>query len=312
MFRKLAVAAAAATSFLCQSCEGYYVPQYDEILLKKDSPEQIWVNSLTSQKAVVPLGFYSLGLFPKPDVIERETGGNMGMIFSGDILQNSVYKVTTLQDQQCVVAGNMTIKKNTLVAVDNAIRSQYRVNMMISRMQAAHKAAPNSLDCYGHHHHARGFPLGCPDDDGNRINTHVKFVISYNVHKEKRLEKLKKVNENRGKVFVTDFKVIASDGQECGSKVVRTTRWASVSKTVVFTYDVEWVYDNSTTWGSRWNRYIDDLVNDSADTDNDTERQSLLTCIIVVICFSFLVAMIVMRTLHLDFNRYAYYFSILL
>eukprot|EP00966_Prymnesium_polylepis_P166965 3859512-Prymnesium_polylepis.1 len=65
---------------------------------------------------------------------------------------------------------------------------------------------------------------------------------------------------------------------------------------VVFTYDVKWEY-SEIKWASRWDTYL--LMG-----DEQIHWFSIINSLMIVLFLSGMVAMIMMRTLHRDFNRY--------
>ena len=65
---------------------------------------------------------------------------------------------------------------------------------------------------------------------------------------------------------------------------------------VVFTYDVKWEF-SEIKWASRWDTYL--LMG-----DEQIHWFSIINSLMIVLFLSGMVAMIMMRTLHRDFNRY--------
>merc|ERR1719253_1495283 len=64
----------------------------------------------------------------------------------------------------------------------------------------------------------------------------------------------------------------------------------------VFTYDVKWEY-SAIKWASRWDTYL--LMG-----DEQIHWFSIVNSLMIVLFLTGMVAMIMMRTLHRDFNRY--------
>merc|ERR1719353_2775435 len=82
----------------------------------------------------------------------------------------------------------------------------------------------------------------------------------------------------------------------CGGSAPSTPLALDKPGEVVFTYDVKWEY-SQVKWASRWDTYL--LIG-----DEQIHWFSIVNSLMIVLFLSGMVAMIMMRTLHRDFNRY--------
>eukprot|EP01006_Ploeotia_vitrea_P029528 TRINITY_DN62052_c0_g1_i1.p1 TRINITY_DN62052_c0_g1~~TRINITY_DN62052_c0_g1_i1.p1 ORF type:complete len:650 (+),score=49.23 TRINITY_DN62052_c0_g1_i1:293-1951(+) len=69
--------------------------------------------------------------------------------------------------------------------------------------------------------------------------------------------------------------------------------------TVDFTYSVTWIEDPAVPWSSRWDQYLS-----AASGDAKIHWFAIINSLLIVLFLSGMVAMILMRALHKDFNRY--------
>ena len=274
-----------------------YVSQTQEQDLKEGETVWMIVNSMTSEKALLPLGYYSRGLFPEPN--EIQTTFSMGMLLSGEKKQTSKYFSTVLKDNGCQSVGSVTLDKNHLQDFEKLIEEQYRSQVLLQDMYSISDRGDPLSDCYSDHSHAKGYPIGCKRDDAYFINNHVDFLVEYNIHNETKPDP-----ENLKKIFVVGLKARAKSGMSmCKNAAADTFLDAnSTSKTIEFTYTVTWKLQSQVKWSNRWNAYIKELFNDSLDKTD--ERDSIINSIFLIVCLTVVVALILMRALHLDFNRF--------
>jgi transmembrane 9 superfamily protein 2/4 len=118
------------------------------------------VNSLTSDKTALPLGYYSLPFCQPPRIVS--SAENLGEVLRGDRIFNSLYQAQTGLDENCKVACRVTgLTKAQTTTLHGAISDEYRVNMILDNLPAAvrndfvDEETGVSKSTY-----ERGFPIG--------------------------------------------------------------------------------------------------------------------------------------------------------
>ncbi len=87
------------------------------------------MSKLTSTKTQLPYDYYSLPYCaPKQAHLESE---NLGELFSGDRIENSVYKVEAKVNKACEVACRRKLSKDQRKAFERAIEDDYQVHWIL-------------------------------------------------------------------------------------------------------------------------------------------------------------------------------------
>eukprot|EP01064_Diplonema_japonicum_P033076 TRINITY_DN6438_c0_g1_i1.p1 TRINITY_DN6438_c0_g1~~TRINITY_DN6438_c0_g1_i1.p1 ORF type:complete len:638 (+),score=88.02 TRINITY_DN6438_c0_g1_i1:57-1970(+) len=290
-----------------------YVTLTQEKDLKVGENAMIFVNSMRSLSEAVPLDFYSLK-YPKPKEVFQDPGENLGQLLMGDKLQNSKYVFKVNQNTTCSTSA-VKLGENDVGDFIKAINSKYRVHMMYEMMDLLAVHATNDSNVEVHlSSYRKGFLVGGPygkkdPDTGIQhyyIHNHIAFYISYNTPSGK-------AEDDSKMVFVVGFRAEAfSSRKECspdsGAMILPESSFfapdkktkTSTTKTtsIPFSYSVTWVHEDR-QWSGRFSDYLSHLQNPAVELA-DNIRESLL----MLLLLTAVVAWIMMRTLHLDFNRY--------
>ena len=136
------------------------------------------------------------------------------------------------------------------------------------------------------------------------IYNHLNFTVQYNTRVEKDAS-----GKTSVRYFVVGFLVEPLSYGDSGCRGLTEKKVISGRSKdkglpplqVDFTYSVTWEkkdYD----WGMRWEYYLKSKY----ISDNDTQMhwQKIMLSLLIILCMTGVVAIILMRTLHLDFNRY--------
>ena len=175
----------------------------------------------------------------------------------------------------------------------------------------AQRLAPPAARC----RYDRGYPLGfigSADRPGSVEGTaylynHLRFVIKF--HKEDsfvgarvvgfEVEPLSVKHQYKGK-FTTDMAnlnlLTVPVGPDLPPQPVVIGKKDAAPAEVVYTYDVKWEY-SPVKWASRWDLYL-------YMGDDQIHWFSIINSLAIVLLLTGIVAMIMMRTLRRDFNRY--------
>ena len=284
--------------------EAFYV----QGVLQQSYPENkdigIKVNSLTSVRNIMPFEWYSLP-FCSPPAQERQQYAakpqNLGEVLFGDKVEMSQYTVQMKKDIVCASVCELPYDERQIRQFHNRINQKYRGNMLLDGLPVAEEPSSDRQA-------AQGFPLGIPksqNPNGQTIlHNHLSFVVSY--HRYDTGEPTKEAEYRVVGFQVAPFSVDHSENP-CdakftpeGSKPVAAALAPGKTEVKVqWTYSVKWVEDAKVTWSTRWDVYLR-----SSPIEARIHWFAIINSLLVVIFLSVIVAVILLRALHKDFNRY--------
>ena len=258
-------------------------------------------NSLTSTDGVIPYTFYELP-YCVPDAEVQPLVSNLGTALSGSVLLSSPYTFTVGKDETCTQLCEGVLDADALTKFQHFIRRSYRGNLVVDGLPAVRPDNVRDTACKidrGRRLYSdvRGFAVGsCETTTGGgveyQINNHLSFTVKYANHTDK---------HGRETVFVVGFLVEPQSYAESGCRGSRLSAGDAESRKVHYTYSVKWEHA-PTAWDRRWDYYVRSAVNE--DNNVGEHWLKLTQSLLVLLCLSFVVALILMRTLHVDFNRY--------
>jgi len=301
------IALFALTILLSSSVvSGFYLPgvapqsygEGDEIDLK--------VNKLSSVHTLLPYDYYSLK-FCKPKGGVKPYSENLGEFLRGDRIENSAYQISMLKDEYCRVLCQVNLNTKDVTDFKRVIKSKYHHNWLVDNLPAASILDDDDFVTTEY----VGYPVGYTQGQNNFVYNHVNIIIEYHVVDE---------DEYRVVGFYVEplsIKHNFNSGEWDGSGTAPSLSSCSTSKhlsyedikkgnsqklgtgKMVYTYGVEW-RSSEIAWTSRWDVY---LTMNHAVPDK-VHWFSIINSILIVLFLSFIVAMILVRTLNKDISKY--------
>lgn len=281
--------------------QGFYLPGVAPRDWQLEEKVELKVNKLDSVKTQLPYDFYSLP-FCRPDNVV-EAAENLGEILSGDMIESSAYEIFMKKSEKCKLLCKQEYTPAQLVQLEEKIKEYYVVHWIVDNIPAATVFLLEEIDDQGQPTgnsdtvYEKGFPLGYVDQESKKayINNHVRLVLSYH-------EDAASFNGFR----IVGFQVQAFSLKH-GAKIAEacavdptTAESACVdpgcSGSITYTYDVEW-QASPIKWASRWDLYL-------KMTNSEIHWFSIINSIMMVLFLSGVVAMILMRTLRRDLEKY--------
>eukprot|EP00992_Anisonema_acinus_P014398 TRINITY_DN9263_c0_g1_i2.p1 TRINITY_DN9263_c0_g1~~TRINITY_DN9263_c0_g1_i2.p1 ORF type:complete len:634 (+),score=110.57 TRINITY_DN9263_c0_g1_i2:46-1947(+) len=288
-----------------------YLPGVTPMEFERGDNLTIKVNSIKSTKTAIPYDYYSL-MFCRPSgpgPIKADVE-NFGEILWGDVIKPSRYTFQMKEDVTCqklctTKPKDKDGKFRQLKKLKTRIDDEYRGHFLLDNLPVSEvyiwEGRKESL------YYKMGYPLGIPGNKtrDSQVNNHLAFTIKY--HKPEAVPGYRIVGFN-----VVPYSVeSAAIDKDCKP----TSEWAPEqypAQTVVFqpkervTQAISWSYsvkfeeDVDVAWSSRWDHYLK-----SADASNEKIHWfSIVNSVLIVLFLSGMVAMILLRALHKDFNRY--------
>jgi len=297
---------------LVLGAEAFYLPGVSPHEYADGERVEIKVNKLSSTKTQMPYDYYSLP-FCKP---EEQTSAveNLGEVLHGSVIQNSPYGIY-MGKTDFKVLCRMELNQRSSMLLAKRIKEDYRVHLIMDNLPAATKMIREMPDGKQITMYDRGYPLGfigSTDRPGSIEGTaylynHLRFVIKF--HKEDsfvgarvvgfEVEPLSVKHQYKGK-FTTDMAnlnlLTVPVGPDLPPQGIIIGKKDAPPAEVVYTYDVKWEY-SPIKWASRWDLYL-------YMGDDQIHWFSIINSLAIVLLLTGIVAMIMMRTLRRDFNRY--------
>jgi len=275
------------------------------------------VNSIKSIKTAIPYDYYSI-MHCRPEtphgVKVKAEATNMGEILWGDSIKPSRYVVHMRKDltcqKVCTTKPKSDFERKTgiskpLKKLKRRIDDEYRGNLVLDNLPIAEvyiwEGGERGL------YYRRGYPLGTP---GNKthptlVNNHLAMTIKY--HKPEGLPGYRIVGFEVMAYSVSSEKIDSDcnpakdfDAESYPPQTVVLQPADRATKMLSWSYSVHWIEDREVAWSSRWDHY---LKSSDASASN-IHWFAIINSLMIVLCLTGMVAMILLRALHKDFNRY--------
>eukprot|EP00667_Euglena_gracilis_P011086 EG_transcript_11308 len=294
---------------LCKHSIAFYVPGVTPVEYPIGSPVRIKVNSITSTKTAIPYDFYDLpfcrpwGTNPKPQV------ENFGEILWGDSIKPSPYITHMGVNVTCRRVCTVTPTSKEMKKLRDRIEEGYRGHLMIDNLPVSEIFTQKIR---GFRTFMLGYPLGTPKQPKTaytpavlktQVNNHLSMTVKY--HRPADFAAAEKGFR------IVGYHVVASSWKHSENSCARqdslNAGWyprpgnpvTTEDPSITFSYSVTWIEDPELAWSSRWDPYLS-----SAETDAKIHWFSIVNSVLIILFLSGMVAMIMLRALHKDFNRY--------
>lgn len=305
---------------LAGAASAFYLPGTAPINFEENAPVDLKVNKLSSVHDLA-FDYYDKKLpFCKPATIDSDYTENLGEVLSGETIHNSNYVLSMKHDDYCMVLdcpdadnAEKSYSAEEMAKFAKLATSAYRAHWILDNLPGAEPVT----DKDGKEMLENGFYVGGVDTATQRpyINNHVRLTVKY--HTDPSYANFYRIV----RFLVTPYSVhhilkeqwaipqSATGGARTTKAPVETcnkvVRGEAVSKQFVdapgkitFTYDVVWEEDPNTPWATRWDAYL------SMKGDEEIHWFSIINSLMIALFLTGMVAMIMMRTLHRDINRY--------
>ena len=294
----------------------------------------LYVNRLNSEESVIPFE-YSHFDFCQASPDQRAPAENLGQVVFGERISPSPYVLKFKKDEKCAKVCTREYKDKDPTSITKlkflkkGISMNYQHHWIVDNMPVTW--------CYpvegGQQYCANGFPMGCyvdkqghPKDacvmsskysqaDTHYIFNHIDLVVTYHSADDEKVEWGKSLDlngdEEAGRIVAIkampmsiDHKDLGADENNCEKSFALGLPMAlpqdeSKSKfSVVYSYSVRYVRDDSIRWSSRWDYILESMPH------TNIQWFSILNSLVIVLFLSGMVAMILLRTLHKDIARY--------
>ena len=263
------------------------------------------MNFLSSTVTQLPLNYYSLP-FCKPTELKYSVE-NLGEVLHGSRIQNSPYELSMHRsDFKILCKADLTAPQARNLA--DRIREDYRVQMIMDNLPAATRMLSQLPSGKSVTMYDRGYRLGfmgAKEFPGTTpkvpyINNHLRFIIRY--HKDPEFFDGSRIVGFEVEAFSVKHAYKGAWGKDAELTSVPLSPDLPPQPVLpgageyIFTYDVTWE-ESDVRWASRWDLYL-------YMGDDQIHWFAILNSLAIVLLLTGIVAMIMMRTLRRDLNRY--------
>jgi transmembrane 9 superfamily protein 2/4 len=272
------------------------------------------VNSIKSTETAIPYDYYSI-MVCRPEASAKKIKAeaeNMGEILWGDSIKPSRYYMQMQRDVNCAKVCTTKPKPETLTLVSKGLKKlkrriddEYRGHLILDNLPVSEvyiwEGSEKGL------YYRRGYPLGTP---GNKsattlVNNHLAFTVK--IHKPDGLPGWRIVGFEVVPYSVESSRIDSEctadgdfDADKYPPQTLVVTPPSEATKSLSWSYSLHWVEDKEVAWSSRWDHYL----KSSDASSSNIHWFAIVNSLMIVLCLSAMVAMILLRALHKDFNRY--------
>lgn len=254
--------------------------------------------STNTLNTLISLDYYDPRLhFCQPPGGPEAQSEGLGSALFGDRIYSSPVTANLLKEEKCKVICKSSVPAQDQKWINDRIKDQYAVNWMVDGLPVAtKKIADRTQEVF----YSIGFPLGRLFDDHGlpydppALYNHLSVYIEYHRRSasEYRIvgahvfpESKNSLNEATGAVSCATMDPLRLSDSE-----------TAPNATVAYTVDIHWK-ESATPWATRWDAYLRVF-------DAKVHVFALVNSIVVVSLLCLMVAMVLMRNVTKDINRY--------
>jgi len=286
-----ALAAAAAPA-----ARAFYLPGVAPIEYPEGGRVELKVNKLTSVKTQLPYGYYVLP-YCQPEAIQ-DSIENLGEILVGDMIENSPYEITMLQNVSCKVLCKKELTAQNKDKFRSMIEDEYTVNWLVDNLPGATRYTRRGTDAS--FTYMNGFPVGIERAGKYYLHNHVKLMLQYHAspydYEGYRIVGFEVEPHSMVQAVRSDPDEPSGLSGMCHEGAATPLYDLDSHTDIVFTYDVQWI-ESAQRWASRWDNYL-------KMTGGQIHWFSILNSLMIMLFLSGMVAMILLRTLYRDITKY--------
>lgn len=279
----------------------------------------LYVNHLDSDRSVIPYEYHSFDFCVANE--DESPVENLGQVLFGERIRPSPYQITFLKEEKC----KLVCPSKKYVKGDASGLQKLRLLMRGMGLNYQHHWIVDNMPvtfCFTNQQNmdvcTTGFPMGCFVDETNLqhdacvinpkysepnsyyIFNHVDIEIFYrdmqhdaNFLEEKHGGRIIRIN-----VRPRSIKHSSDSSLDCSdSASPLPIKTGSEAAEITYTYSITWK-KTDVKWSSRWDYILDSMP------QTNIQWFSIMNSLVIVLFLSGMVAMIIMRTLHRDIDRY--------
>lgn len=288
-----------AVTTLVTSVSAFYLPGIAPTEYEAGASLPVFANKLVSSKNVVPYDYYSLP-FCAPEDTSKSRRLSLGQVLMGERSEPTTYNLNMKVDQSCQVLCTRNYDAKEVDLLKNRIKDDYLARFNVDNLPVVMRGLNDLNEVV----FQLGFQIGRLVGDQVCLHNHLEFTVKY--HKPSSVfgsgnEEVYRVVGFEVKPNSVAHKKDANDSlTTCPVKDTEKANMCFTGSTaeVIYTYNV--VFEESDVkWATRW----DSLLNANPELKS-IQWFSIINSLMISLFLTAMVAMILLRTVYLDFARY--------
>jgi transmembrane 9 superfamily member 2/4 len=299
--------------FIVSLAAASYLPGISPKSYQKGEEIKLFVNKLDSSITQLPFEYYYLN-YCKPEKFESERE-NLGEILSGDIIENSAYKIFMGEANYC---KDLCETKNTRYQTrmfEWMIDNEYRANWLLDNLPSGYRVSvpetKTNLAFY-----KNGIPIGFTLNGVRYIYNHHHIIVKVYKNKDQTFtvvgflvqlfsfetETVDVCNRFNWKDLVDieaqyQEKIVNFDENfEIYQEIKSNKPYQKIGDKIRYSYSVSFV-ESKTSWSSRWDVYL-------YSQGGDIHWLSIINSFGMVLLLSLMVAHLFRKTINRDISAY--------
>lgn len=281
----------------------FYLPGIAPTEYEEGVALKVLANKLVSAKNVVPFDYYSLP-FCAPENPKKNSRLSLGQVLMGERAEDTSFALSMLLDEKCKILCEKNYDAKEIALFRTRVEDEYNARLNLDNLPVIVRGK-NELD---EDVFQLGFPIGRKDKDGSTcLHNHLHFTVQY--HKPSFPGGTVYGSESREFYRVVGFEVVPmsidhkknddGDVTTCGGEPgPKASCLKGNAGKIIYTYDVEFK-ESELEWATRW----DPLLKANPEL-KEIQWFSIINSLMISLFLTAMVAMILLRTVYLDFARY--------
>lgn len=300
MLPRLSLVIAFLATFV-PSFSAFYLPGIAPTEYSEAAALPILANKLVSAKNVVPFDFYSLPLC-EPENASKSKRLSLGQVLMGERAEPTMFDIRMNVNETCKVLCTKEYDAKDVGNFKKRILDDYVARLNLDNLPVIFRGK-NQLD---EDVFQLGYPVGFVESEEEKtvcIHNHLRFTIQYHIPSGPMYTK--DTNQYRVVGFEVEPMSVAhnldGDGAVTTCPVSNSANPICLTKDsakVTYTYDVQF-QQSDLQWATRW----DPLLKGNPEL-KQIQWFSIINSLMILLFLTAMVAMILLRTVYLDFARY--------
>lgn len=293
------VTAFLVVTFFINHVNSFYLPGIAPTEYPEGAAIPIFANKLVSAKNIVPFDYYSLPLCEPPSQVKNNRL-SLGQVLMGERSETTTFAVRMKVDESCKILCEKSYSGKDIKLLASRVSDEYNIRLNLDNLPVIVRGQ-NDL---GEDVFQLGYRIGVKTANKKTcIYNHLRFIIKY--------------HQPTGPIFKNDETVYRVVGFEVKPMSINHKKENNTLSTcpvdnepdsyaclegsstnVIYTYDTKFELSDL-QWATRW----DPLLKANPDL-KEIQWFSIVNSLMICLFLSAMVAMILLRTVYLDFARY--------
>lgn len=278
----------------------FYLPGIAPTEYSAGAALPILANKLVSTKNVIPYDLYSLPLCAPPNH-SKTRHLSLGQVLMGERAEPTAFDISMRVNDTCKILCQKNYDAKDISVLSTFINDEYIVRLNLDNLPVIYRSSSDDNEIF-----QLGYPLGTTMEGKKTkcVFNHLQFIIRYHIPNSL-------INSNTEGFRVVGFEVKPFSVAHKKDTSGKITTCPSTSEStgppacfkgstseITYTYDVSF-FKSELRWATRW----DPLLKANPEL-KEIQWFSIINSLMISLFLTAMVAMILLRTVYLDFARY--------